>query len=323
MAQRVINVGSSANKGDGDPIRTAFTKVNDNFTELYGKVAVIENQIVITQDVQGDLFGGDSSKAYDSATGTFYGKFVGDLKGTIAADDSTVLIDGPAGTINATALTGALPAIDGSALTNLAPETDPVVGAINGLVKADGAGNISQAVAGTDYLVSYTETDPVVGAITGIVKADGAGNISTAVAGTDYLTLTQSSVSGYYALDINKIDNGINAAGSNDFEILTYGAFDINIKQSQWSSENAFRIDAITGTDIRHTNSSPRIQTQNYGTEFLNGVIKLPVLTSAPTSPADGMVAIADGSSWDPYGIGVQSMVVYLNGSWRLIADAV
>jgi hypothetical protein len=38
------------------------------------------------------------------------------------------------------------------------------------------------------YLTSYTETDPVVGAITGIVKADGGGNISAAVAGTDYLT---------------------------------------------------------------------------------------------------------------------------------------
>jgi len=31
-----------------------------------------------------------------------------------------------------------------------------------------------------------SETDPVVGAVTGIVKSDGAGNISAAVAGTDY-----------------------------------------------------------------------------------------------------------------------------------------
>jgi hypothetical protein len=37
------------------------------------------------------------------------------------------------------------------------------------------------------YLTSYSETDPVVGAITGIVKADGAGNISAATAGSDYL----------------------------------------------------------------------------------------------------------------------------------------
>ena len=33
-------------------------------------------------------------------------------------------------------------------------ETDPVVGAINGIVKADGAGTISAAVAGTDYIAT-------------------------------------------------------------------------------------------------------------------------------------------------------------------------
>ena len=37
------------------------------------------------------------------------------------------------------------------------------------------------------YLTSYTETDPVVGAVNGLVKANGAGTISAAVAGTDYL----------------------------------------------------------------------------------------------------------------------------------------
>lgn len=35
MAQQTINIGSSVNKGDGDPLRTAFAKINDNFTELY------------------------------------------------------------------------------------------------------------------------------------------------------------------------------------------------------------------------------------------------------------------------------------------------
>ena len=43
-------------------------------------------------------------------------------------------------------------------------------------------------ISGTSFLTSFTETDPVVGAITGIVKADGSGNISAAVAGTDYST---------------------------------------------------------------------------------------------------------------------------------------
>jgi hypothetical protein len=38
MTQQTINVGVSANDGQGDPIRTAFIKCNDNFTELYNRV---------------------------------------------------------------------------------------------------------------------------------------------------------------------------------------------------------------------------------------------------------------------------------------------
>ena len=36
MARQNINIGSSANDGTGDPLRTAFDKINDNFVELYG-----------------------------------------------------------------------------------------------------------------------------------------------------------------------------------------------------------------------------------------------------------------------------------------------
>ena len=35
MAQQTVNIGSSANDVTGDPLRTAFDKINDNFTELY------------------------------------------------------------------------------------------------------------------------------------------------------------------------------------------------------------------------------------------------------------------------------------------------
>lgn len=36
MTRQVINIGNSANDGTGDPLRTAFDKINDNFVELYG-----------------------------------------------------------------------------------------------------------------------------------------------------------------------------------------------------------------------------------------------------------------------------------------------
>ena len=35
MAKQTVNLGSSANDGTGDPLRTAFDKINDNFDELY------------------------------------------------------------------------------------------------------------------------------------------------------------------------------------------------------------------------------------------------------------------------------------------------
>ena len=58
-------------------------------------------------------------------------------------------------------------------------------------VKAFDSSDYATAAQGTlaDSAVQ-TETDPVVGAVSGIVKANGAGTISAAVAGTDYLTPT-------------------------------------------------------------------------------------------------------------------------------------
>ena len=35
MAKQTINIGTTANDKTGDQLRTAFTKTNDNFTEVY------------------------------------------------------------------------------------------------------------------------------------------------------------------------------------------------------------------------------------------------------------------------------------------------
>ena len=40
MTKQVINIGTSVNKGNGDPLRTAFTKINENFTELYSALGL-------------------------------------------------------------------------------------------------------------------------------------------------------------------------------------------------------------------------------------------------------------------------------------------
>lgn len=62
MAQQLINIGHSANDRSGDPLRSAFDKINQNFTEVYGLVGVggSSNQLVngdysVTLDSQGNV----------------------------------------------------------------------------------------------------------------------------------------------------------------------------------------------------------------------------------------------------------------------------
>ena len=115
MAQQNINIGSSANKGDGDPIRTAFSKAQNNFTDLYTRLIVAEGQLgvsnqggaTIQQSIIGDVIGADSTVIVNHTTSTITAQnIIGNLKGSVVADDSTVIIDGVSGTIPYSVLSG-------------------------------------------------------------------------------------------------------------------------------------------------------------------------------------------------------------------------
>lgn len=76
MAKQTINIGTSANKGDGDPLRTAFTKINDNFTEVYADIAALEDGD-ITTDIKGSVFADDSTLLLDAVNSTVPGTVTG------------------------------------------------------------------------------------------------------------------------------------------------------------------------------------------------------------------------------------------------------
>jgi hypothetical protein len=61
MAQQIINIGASANDGQGNPIRTAFTKTNDNFNELYARAQTTPPPTLV-----GSLGDSAGMYAYDS-----------------------------------------------------------------------------------------------------------------------------------------------------------------------------------------------------------------------------------------------------------------
>lgn len=53
MSQQNINIGTSANDGTGDPLRTAFSKTQDNFTELYAAVSALSNIDILSVSTAG------------------------------------------------------------------------------------------------------------------------------------------------------------------------------------------------------------------------------------------------------------------------------
>ena len=141
MAKQLVNTGSSQNKGDGDPLRTAFSKINENFDEIYAEVEDLNSRVersgnTLERDLQGSVIGNDSTLLVDAVNSSIPKAVVED-----SANWDTAFSWG-----------------DHSAASYLTSytETDPIVGAVNGIVKADGAGNITAAVAGTDYIVSET-----------------------------------------------------------------------------------------------------------------------------------------------------------------------
>lgn len=56
MAKQTVNLGTAANDGTGDPLRTAFDKLNDNFDEVYG------NNFVTNAMLSDNIVGNDEMK---------------------------------------------------------------------------------------------------------------------------------------------------------------------------------------------------------------------------------------------------------------------
>ena len=82
MAKQIINIGATANDKSGDPLRSAFIKVNDNFTELYNALGIdgtifdplhVDSHLIPSADSTYDL--GSPTKQWRSmyvSTNTIY-----------------------------------------------------------------------------------------------------------------------------------------------------------------------------------------------------------------------------------------------------------
>ena len=79
MAKQTVNIGTNANDGTGDPLRTAFDKLNDNFDEVYADSFVTTDRIntgavnAVKLDVTAAAGSGQDGYVltYDHASGGF------------------------------------------------------------------------------------------------------------------------------------------------------------------------------------------------------------------------------------------------------------
>jgi len=92
MARQTINIGSTANDGTGDPLRTAFDKINDNFAELYGTDGD-SNTLAGDLDINGwnivSTRSNEDIRILPAGTGGVIASAVRIAGTTISSDDST------------------------------------------------------------------------------------------------------------------------------------------------------------------------------------------------------------------------------------------
>jgi hypothetical protein len=86
MAQQTINIGTVANDGTGDPLRSAFDKVNDNFTELYADDAGDVNSVSAGVGISVDQTTGAVTVTNDAPNYDHTGDVTGATALTIADD---------------------------------------------------------------------------------------------------------------------------------------------------------------------------------------------------------------------------------------------
>ena len=213
MAKQVVNLGTSANKGDGDPLRTAFTKVNSNFTELYASVGTLDG------DVTGSVFADDSTLLVDGVAG----KIVGPIESTSILPGNGATDIGSTGNRFYNAwFTGQIATDSVLATILYGPLTGNVTGNVSGTA---GAVAFSGITSKPTTLAGYGITDAATSA-----QGTTADSALQSVAFTD-LTTTPTTLAGYGITDAQ-------VSGA-----LTDG----DIKGSVFADDSTLLVDGVAG----------------------------------------------------------------------------
>jgi len=264
MAQQTLNIGSTANDGTGDPLRTAMDKVNDNFNEIYASPLFTEDITISGNEIRANRSNDDLVFA-PSGTGSIMFPAIRINDNNIEAtrsNDSIKLIPSGSGSVHINDLrirNNSIQTSTGSgADITLAP-------AGTGQVTVDSILTIDSNIEIRDNQITTTQTNSdllLTASGSGFVVIDKAdinsGNIdntvigaSTAVAGT-FTTVTATTSAAIDGVTIN--DNKIFTNQSNA-DLILDGSGTGTVKISGFAFPTA---DGTTGQFLK-TNGSGQL----------------------------------------------------------------
>ena len=330
MARQNINIGSSANDGTGDPLRTAFDKINDNFVELYGGDNDINtldanldvNNFAITTGVtNGDI------TVTPNGTGSIKLGAVKFKGTTISSDDSTIInineglvVDGTASVSGALSSDTSLKLATGATVTGI---DNGALGSSATLLATQGAIKTYVDAQVTASDLDFTADDSTTNSIdldsevmqfsgdTGITTSATGNTVSIAIDGT-VATLTGSQTLTNKVLTSPTI-NGATMTGNvtvdnlifNDTDISTASNGNLTLNPGGSGTIQLHANTAVTGTaSVSSTLTTADITTTGNTTVSGNTTVA-GVLTVQGSINADTIVSNSNGDiTIDPAGTG-------------------
>ena len=239
MAKRTVNIGSTANDGTGDQLRTAFDKLNQNNDEIYGANFVTEDMlndnIVGTDELKVSGVGAAGQILTSNADGTFSWAtgVTGDITGVEAGAGLTGGGTGGDVILNVAAGTGITVTADEVALDTTVQDEITVNTGKVGITTAQAADIVTNNAKVSDQTVTLTEgtnvtitgtypdftiaSDDVVGAVNSVNGDTGVVVLDTAdIAENTNLYYTEARVTANTEVTANTAKTGITAQQTSD-----------------------------------------------------------------------------------------------------------
>ena len=229
MAQQIINVGTQPDNGDGDPLRTAFIKTNENFTEIYqagpvGSNIQIANNTISTSQLNGNIILAPKGIGIVQTNTTIVPRIdnVYDL-GSPSQRFNTLYL-GTGGFDSVGNISGSYFIGNGSLLTGIVAEAPrALIWGNTNLSIASANGNIALTVTGTSNVVVVDQNGLTVAGNISATNITGniVGNLTVPGANTGVVFNDSGIANSSAAFTFNRSSNTVTAAGN----VVTAGNF--------------------------------------------------------------------------------------------------